>query len=163
MLFEEADPSPSDAPPLSDDKLRDFMLRLLSRREHSRLELSQKLMQKGATPEQITALLEYFVARNWQSDQRFAEQYFNSYRSKHGEFRLRQSLQSHGIDGQLIDMVIAHADHPDGNSELDRARAILLKKFRTSPTNANEYKKQASFLYNRGFSFDLIRKILKEP
>lgn len=51
---------------------------MLARREHSQLELTQKLTQKGFQERDIELLLEEFVQLGWQSDQRFAESYSRS-------------------------------------------------------------------------------------
>jgi regulatory protein len=49
---------------------------------------------------------------------------------------------------------------PEG--ELDRARAILVRKYRSPSTSKEESAKRARFLQGRGFSYDVIRAVLKE-
>ena len=64
-----------------------------------------------------------------------------------------------GADDETIAAALENADLPD---EIDRARAIWLRKFRTVPQNQKEWARQARFLQSRGFSSDVIRRLLKE-
>ncbi len=45
-------------------------------------------------------------------------------------------------------------------SELDRARAAWAKRFGTPPANPLERAKQMRFLHGRGFSFEVIRRVV---
>ena len=67
--------------------LRERALRLLARREHSRAELARKLEAAGFAREEIALLLDAFEAKNWLSDQRFAESYVADHRARAGSVR----------------------------------------------------------------------------
>lgn len=45
-------------------------------------------------------------------------------------------------------------------TELDRAREAWKKRFRTPPASAAERAKQMRFLQGRGFSFEVIRRVV---
>lgn len=45
-------------------------------------------------------------------------------------------------------------------TELDRARAAWQKRFGQPPASAAERAKQIRFLQGRGFSFDVIRRVI---
>jgi len=131
-------------------------VRLLARREHTRAELARKLAPHG-TPEEIEMVLNQLARAGLQSDARFAEGYLRSQAGRLGIARLRQTLRTKGVDAALIEAQVA--DLPD---ELARARAVWEKKFATPPADAREWAKQARFLQGRGFSTEIVRKVLKE-
>jgi regulatory protein len=45
-------------------------------------------------------------------------------------------------------------------TELDRARAAWRKRFGAPPANALDRARQMRFLQSRGFSFDVIRRVV---
>ena len=64
-------------------EIRDKALKLLTRREHSRRELQQKLFQRGFENPLVDRVLEELCARNQLSDVRYA-QALVSHRAKTG-------------------------------------------------------------------------------
>ncbi|MDX9993938.1 MAG: recombination regulator RecX [Rhodocyclaceae bacterium] len=131
-------------------------VRLLARREHTRAELARKLAPHG-TPEDIDTVLNTLAATGLQSDARFAESYVRSQAGRLGAARLRQALRTKGVAGELIDAQVTEL--PD---ETERARAVWQRKFPAPPADAREWAKQARFLQGRGFSVEVIRRLLKE-
>ena len=45
-------------------------------------------------------------------------------------------------------------------NELAQARTLWLRKFREPPTDANAKSKQIRYLQSRGFSFDIIKRVI---
>lgn len=131
-------------------------VRLLARREHTRAELARKLAPHG-TEEEIDTVLNELARSGLQSDARFAESYLRSQAGRLGSARLRQTLRQKGVDTELVQMQVG--DLPD---ELARARLVWQKKFAAAPADAKEWARQARFLQGRGFSSEIIRKLLKE-
>jgi len=72
---------------------------------------------------------------------------------KYGAARIRQELRAKGIDDALVDRVSAEG-------ELERARAILQRKYRDAAATREERARRARFLQSRGFSYDTIRSVL---
>ena len=72
--------------------------------------------------------------------------------------RVAHELREHGVAEELV----AHALAEVRQDELRNARAVWQKKFKAGPKNREEWAKQARFLQGRGFSFELIKKILNE-
>jgi regulatory protein len=138
--------------------LRQRAIRLLAQREHTRLELQRKLSVHGAADEIDTVLAELEITQ-LQSDARFAEAYVRSHAPRLGAARLRQTLRTKGVDAELIDAQLSNESLPD---ELERARALWVRKFVLAPVDSKEWARQARFLQSRGFSADLIRRLLKE-
>jgi regulatory protein len=129
---------------------------LLARREHSRAELARKLAAHGSE-EEIEHILSSLERQGLLSDARFADAYVRSHAERFGAARLRRALQAKGVNGETI----AASVEPLAD-ELDRARGVWTKKFGNLPGDAREWAKQARFLQGRGFSPDVIRKLLKD-
>lgn len=134
----------------------------MGKREYSYFELSQKLKpfaeetDENPASEQISAILDDFKKRGWLSDARFTEQLVHARQSKFGSARVANELREKGVADDLI----ADAVEAVKVNELDFAREIFLKKFKTSPSSREDWAKQARFLQSRGFSFDVIKKVL---
>ncbi len=141
------------------NELRQQAIRLLARREHTRVELARKLSSLG-TREEIDALLAELEASHLQSDSRTAESWLRGNAARLGASSLRHNLKSRGLATELIEEQIAQADLPD---EMERARAIWARKFSAAPTNAKDWARQARFLQSRGFASDIVRRLLKQP
>ena len=141
------------------NELRQQAIRLLARREHTRAELARKLAAHG-TQEEIDAVLTELQTCHLQSDSRFAESYVRSHAARLGASRLRQTLKTKGVTGELIEAQLAPGVLPD---ELERARAVWSRKFSAAPADAREWARQARFLQGRGFASDIIRRLLREP
>ncbi len=136
--------------------LRERALALLTRREHSRAELARKLEAGGFAAGDVQPLLDEFEARNWLSDRRFAESWIADHRDRSGRVKLAFDLRRHGVPEALIDDVLA--DQRD--SEAARARAVWEKKFGTRAATPAERARHMRFLQGRGFTLDVIQRIL---
>jgi regulatory protein len=141
------------------NELRQQAIRLLARREHTRVELARKLASLG-TREEIDALLAELEASHLQSDSRTAEAWLRGNAARLGASSLRHNLKSRGLATELIEEQIAQADLPD---EMERARAIWSRKFSVAPASAKDWARQARFLQSRGFASDIVRRLLKQP
>ncbi len=138
--------------------LKQRAVRLLARREHTRSELARKLGAHG-TREEIDAVLDSMQQAGLLSDARFAEAYVRGNGARFGAAKLRQTLRSKGVDAETIATQLAAADLPD---ELEKARALWSRKYSAAPTDQREWARQARFLQSRGFSSDVIRRLLKQ-
>lgn len=139
------------------NELRQQAIRLLARREHTRAELARKLAAHG-TPEEIDAVLAELQSCHLQSDSRFAESYVRNHAARLGAARLRQTLKTKGVTGELIEAQLAQDVLP---GEFERARAVWSRKFSSAPADARDWARQARFLQGRGFAGDIIRQVLK--
>ena len=144
----------SSSPPESAAALKARALRLLARREHSRLELRRKLAPHAASPEILDAVLAELVARKQLSDERHAEERARWLARKFGAAKIRQDLMAKGIGQELAERAIAGLD------EVHRARQILARKYRDHGMTREERARRARFLQSRGFSYDTIRSAL---
>lgn len=136
-------------------ELRTRALRLLARREHSRAELSRKLAPRAESPEALESLLDSLEQKKQLSDARFAEARARQLARKYGPARIRHDLKASGIDASLVERL-----SEGGEGELERARAILDRKYRSPAATREERAKRMRFLQSRGFSTDVIFRLL---
>lgn len=135
-------------------ELKARALRYLVRREHSRAELARKLAPHAESEAALNAVVDLLQSRKQLSDERFAEERARSLSRKYGAAMIRQDLKERGVADEIVERVSADGD-------LERARAILSRKYRTPATTREEQAKRARFLQSRGFSYEVIRSVLK--
>ena len=83
--------------------VRDTAQRLLTRREHSRRELLNKLKLREVESSLACAVIDELEAEGLQSDQRFAEAFVRSRRSRlQGPLKIQSELQRRGVSKALI-------------------------------------------------------------
>jgi regulatory protein len=138
--------------------LHDRALRCLAMREHSRTEMARKLGPLG-TEDEVNTELDRLVELGLLSDARFADAFVRAKARRFGASRLRVELARRGVSAELIGEAI---EEGCGDSELERARDVYRRKFATPPEDAREWARQARFLQGRGFSTDIIRRVLRE-
>ena len=133
-------------------------LDLVSRREHSRHELRQKLNKRfPETMPIIEEALDKLVLNNILDDERFVEMYLNARARKgFGPKKIEMELYSKKVDSMLIGNAIEAYE-----SWTENAKNELKKKFKgIKPTDYKSKMKQKQFLFNRGFSTQIIERIL---
>lgn len=143
----------SSYPPESAAELKTRALRLLARREHSRDELARKLSPHAESPAILESVLDFLVLKRFLSNERFAEVRAHWLSRKYGAARIRADLKAKGVADDLVERVSAEG-------ELETARAILSRKYRSAATTREERARRARFLQSRGFSYDTIRSAL---
>jgi regulatory protein len=136
-------------------ELKTRALRLLVRREHSRAELVRKLLPHAESEAAVNAVVDLLQSKKQLSDERFAEERARSLSRKYGSARIRHDLQARGVSDDIADKVSA------GLNDVEKAREILQRKYRVPATTREEHAKRARFLQSRGFSYDVIRGVLK--
>ena len=133
-------------------------LDLVSRREHSRHELMQKLDKRYPNTTQIIEdALDKLETNKILDDERFAEMYLNSRARKgFGPKKIEMELHSKKVDSFFISNAVEVYEN-----WLENAQRELKKKFKDQkPTDYQSKMKQKQFLFTRGFSSPIIDKIL---
>lgn len=128
----------------------------LSRREHSQVELRQKLQPYALDSSEIEDLLVFLQQGNWQSDERFAVSLANRRMLRYGWLKLQYELQQHSIDEKIINKLKEQYQ----NNEYERALAVWEKKFNLKPQDPKQHAKQYRFMASRGFSSNIIHAII---
>ena len=124
-------------------------LSLLTRREHSRLELTRKLAARGVDPEAAQAAVDKLGAAGWQDEARFAESLERSRAAAgYGPVRIRAELGTHRLPDEVV---VAAMDGFDGDwreNARDLVRRRLGEGVQDDPARR---RKAADLLYRRGF------------
>lgn len=139
-------------------KLREQAMDLLARRSHSIRELSIKLTQKGHDPDEVASAVQKLASDGLLDDARFAQDYIR-YRasSGYGPVKIKYELSQRGLEAGI-------AEESLSSCEIDWhecIRRVWQKKFGVQPRYASkEHAAQVRFLNGRGFSLEMINKIL---
>ena len=176
------------ARPRARPSLKGRALQLLAQRDQSRLELRGKLLRHAAAAarvraadveaggsggegdtvgeedagaegdrrhEEVEALLDWLEANRYLSAERFAESRVHAREARFGNRRIRAELAQHGV---ALTPEVAQAL---AESELQRAAAVRERRFQEPPKDAAERAAQARFLAGRGFSPEVIQRVLR--
>ena len=125
-------------------------LKILIRREHSQLELSNKLHLKGFDDVDIKHSINLLIKQKYQSDERFSEAFIlMRYNQGKGPVIISLELKKRGIES--FDLSIF--------DWFNLAKEVREKKFgKNLPSDYKTQAKQKRFLKSRGFDFDQIDK-----
>ena len=104
----------------------------------------------------LDTLLDWLEANRYLSPQRFVESRVHARAARFGNLRIRQELAQHQLG------VPAELESTLRDTELDRARAVWAARFSHRPGGLAERGRQARFLAGRGFSGDVIHRVLRE-
>ena len=139
--------------------LKGRALKLLAQREHSRSELETKLARHVEEGDDLAAILDELESKDFINSERVAASVVHRRASRMGTQRVVQELRSKGLDDALIKSTAAELQ----STELERALQVWKSKFgsREPATTPQEKAKQMRFLAARGFSGDVVRKVLK--
>jgi len=130
---------------------------LLARREHSRLELYQKLKQRQFEPNVINTELDKLFEEGLQSDERFAEAFLRSRIDKgKGPNIILSELLQRGVDELLASTVL---DSISEEQWCEMAYETMNKKLgNESELDYDKQLKLMKFLNYRGFTRSQIEK-----
>jgi regulatory protein len=157
--------------------LKGRAIALLAQREHSEIELRRKLLRwaRGAVAgaradadadadagqhaaTEVDALIAWLREHDYLSEARFVESRVHARSARFGNLRIRQELAQHGLS------LPADAAQALKDTELQRAAEVWQRKFgasRASPVSAAERARAARFLAARGFSGDVIARVMR--
>jgi regulatory protein len=139
--------------------VRRVAMDLLARREHGRVELTRKLRQRGAGAELIEAALDRLAEEGLLSEARYLES-FISYRARsgYGPQRIREELTQRGLARAEVEQALRDS----GIDWAEQVRAAWQRKYAGKlPEDARERAQQGRFLSYRGFSHELIGRLLR--
>ena len=132
-------------------------VRLLARREYARDDLEQRLIAKGAAPDEVAAVLDELSSQGLLSNERFAHALVAQKSGSYSRRSIRGELKRKGVSGEAIEGAIAEAPIDDDAAML----ALWQRRFGTAPANDREKARQIRFLQSRGFALSAIFKMLK--
>ena len=152
----------------SRDELRGKLLRLLQRQPTTRpadddqpetsidAAASQPFAHPAVDPvAEVDDLLLWLEAQGFLSQSRFIESRVHARQSRFGNLRIRQELKQHGV---TLD---ADTQQALLRSEFDRAQDLWRRKYGGPAEDAAARLRQMRFLAGRGFSIDVVRRVVK--
>lgn len=139
-------------------------LRILARRDHSVVELVQKLTRRGYDEDVVQRVVTECGRLDYLDDVRAAGQVIGRLKRKGvGVRRIRQELQKKGLDGEQVEAHLRARVTPAEERAL--GRRVALKKWKTLAGESDPQKKMLRlqrFLRYRGYPDSVVYEILKE-
>ena len=139
--------------------VRNAALGLLARREHSKLELEQKLNRRGFSNVLIDSELEKLTEQELLSEQRFAEQFTASrIRKNQGPMKILAELGRRGIDRHTANRVLA-----DSTADWPAMAAKIIAGMGLDHDVDRQKVRQTIYrrLHSRGYAHDHIKQALR--
>ncbi len=147
---------------------RETAIKYIGYAARSENEITRRLRKDGAPDAIIEAVLADFRSRGWVDDAEFAKRWVEDRadRKLYGKARLANELQKRGLAKEYVTAALAE---DDTDSEIARAKAALASKTKNYSHSINEIQftaqekqKLSGFLMRRGFSYQIITKVLKQ-
>ena len=143
--------------------LKGRALTLLAQREQSASELRRKLLRharadevaEGDAASRVDDVIAWLREHKHFSEERFIESRVHARAARYGNLRIRQELAQHGLS------VGSELERRLKDSELERAAEVWRRKFDAPPADAAERARQSRFLANRGFSAEVIARVMR--
>ena len=139
-------------------------LRILTRRDHTRYEIGQKLEQRGFSSRAIRAAIEECERLNYIDDERTARIYIGQLlRRGLGIRRIAIELKKKGLQGKRVEDILEQQQVEI--DEMEIARRVLQKKIKGFEREADRKKRRDKiyrFLDYRGFSRAIISELIRE-
>ncbi len=132
---------------------------LLTRREHSCVELTRKLTSRGVEPDDANAVVDKLTKAGWQDDLRFAELLVRSRANTgYGPVRIRAELATHALSAEIIATALEKFECDWCGNASD-----LLQRRHPSALDGDRVaqRKAADFLLRRGFGMDQVMSALR--
>lgn len=139
-------------------------LRLLTRRDHSKYELAQKLKQRAFEDDVIEKVFLECERLDYLNDDRTAGMLIDQLcRRGYGAKRIRAELKRKGLTGSGISDPLTAILSEAGEKE--NAERVLIKNINRFDREADRRKRKAKihrFLFSRGFSNEVIAEVMKK-
>lgn len=129
---------------------------LLSKREYSINELENRLKKYSNEKIEIQELINELCKKGYLSDERYINSFKEKYEHKYGINKIRNLLLNKVKNKYLIDNYLLN----NKEKEYELALSLWNKKFTKKGADKKEILKQVSFLRYKGFSLDIIKKIV---
>ena len=139
--------------------IRAKALELLARREHSRLELRQKLIRRGYPSERVEPVLEQLAEERLLDENRYAELYACARADKgYGPLRIDRELRERGVPDDAVAAALAGL----ADDWLPKLRELHRKRFKSRlPADVAERMQQTRVLRQHGFTLDQIKRLFE--
>lgn len=140
-------------------RARDRALFLLQSQGRTQAEMIQKLQNDGYPDDVTREVMSFLSEYHFVDDDAYTENYIHVNKSRKSPRQIAYELQQKGVDKSKISQMMEE----DPIDEAETVRALLKKKTGGQiPEDWKERQKLAAFLGRKGFSFEVIQRILRE-
>lgn len=128
-------------------------LRILGKRNMSRREITNRLIQKGESEETADDTADWLIRIGAVNDAEYASLIVRHYISRgYGKMRICDELYRRGIEKELWEDALSELPETD-----DGAYNLLVSKLKGTKPDKTALKRVTDALYRRGFSWDEIK------
>lgn len=140
-----------------DPKVREHALHILDKRDVSRKMLTDKLTEKGASPEDAEEAADWLCSIGAVNDERFAGLVVRHYgRKGYGVRRIQEELYRRGIDRSLWEAAMAELPETE-----DTVYALFARKMSGTDGDDKALQRACGYLQRRGYSWEEIRSAME--
>jgi regulatory protein len=143
-------------------KALDLGYAYLNPRDRTVGEVRLHLQRRGVAEELTETAIQMLCDQGFLDDTRFARLFVADKRAleQWGSERIRRALASRGIDRHLVDAALAEEPAPESDddepeSELDRALALLRRRFPDPPEDRRDRNRALGMLLRKGYATEL--------
>ena len=142
------------------NRAKEKALYLLGYRSHTKKELAEKIARAGVGRQAAQGAADRMEELGLIDDRAYARQYAKELftRKRYGAMRVRQELLRKGIDGELIEEVLA--GYGDGDAAQGNIQAVLEKKYPGWEEDDRQRRRAFAALRRMGYSFEDIRQAM---
>jgi regulatory protein len=144
------------------NKANTYALNLLSFSARTEKQIRDKMSEKEYESSIINNTIEFLTRTGLLNDSKYAENFAKDKANfnKYGNSRIKFELYRKGVSKDIVEDVISN--QPD--DEYERALEVATKKilsYKNDDKNA-VYRKMSGFLQRKGYSYDIVSKVMKE-
>ncbi len=140
-------------------RARDRALYLLQSQGRTKAEMIKKLQNDGYPDDVTREVMSFLSEYHFVDDNAYTENYIHVNKSRKSPRQMAYELQQKGVDKAKISRIL----EKNPVDEEETARALLKKKTGGQiPEDWKERQKLAAFLGRKGFSFEVIQRVLRE-
>lgn len=137
------------------EKDKQAALRYLTVRMRSEHEMRQYLLKRSVPEEEIDEIIAYLYSYHYLDDAAFAASFVRDKCRFHpcGRMRLVHDLREKGIDGFVIEDVLAEEFPPEAE------QAQLIREYEKCQQKGKSYQQSMRYLYGKGYSADALSSL----
>lgn len=130
------------------------VLKYISKAMKTEHDLKVYLKQKGFRSNIIEKTIEKLKDYNYINDELYVKSYVETYKNEFGKNKLKQNLKNKNLDDELIEKYLIF----DEDEVVCNIKKEILKQTKTKPLDAKQKQRLYRNLYNKGYSFEQIKK-----
>ena len=141
-------------------KAYDALVKYLAIAQRSEKECKEKLYEKGYHRDEVDYAIERAKSHRYINDEEYVRTYILFSKTKYGAKKIEYKLTTEkGIDKRMVSNLIEDLLPDEFEIQVadDMARKYIKQKHIADRTG---YQRVSAFLYQRGFSFKVINKVL---